>query len=89
MLQLCHILPGNRLGGSILPLVEETKSIWNWCFSGNIFLSAVHIPGTENVFQDNLSREFNDCSEWMLNKNIFDRLSTKFFKPKIDLFAFR
>lgn len=79
----------NRIGGSVLSLLEETKSIWNWCFSKNIFISAVHIPGKNNKIPDYLSREFNDCTEWMLNADIFKKLCRRFFKPKIDLFASR
>ena len=79
----------NRRGGSILPLSNEAKNIWVWCFNRNIYLSAVHIPGKENVIPDYLSREFNDCSEWMLRRDIFDKISKTFFIPKIDLFASR
>lgn len=79
----------NRTGGSVLSLLEETKNIWNWCFCKNIFISAVHIPGKNNKIPDYLSREFNDCTEWMLNVDVFKTLYRRFFKPKIDLFASR
>lgn len=76
----------NRIGGSVLSLLEETKNIWNWCFCKNIFISAVHIPGKNNKIPVYLSREFNDCTEWMINADVFKTLC-RFFKPKIDLFA--
>lgn len=39
-----------------------------------------------NKIPDYLSREFNDCSEWMLNRDV-KKICRRFFKPKIDLFA--
>lgn len=77
----------NRIGGTVLSLLEETKNIWNWCFCKNIFISAVHIPGKNNKIPVYLSREFNDCTEWMINADVFKTLCRRFFKPKIDLFA--
>lgn len=72
----------NKIGGSILSLLEETKNIWIWCFSKGIYISAVNIPGKNNKIPDYSSQEFNDCSEWMLNKTIFKNLSQRFFNQK-------
>lgn len=60
----------NRIGGYVLSLLEETKNIWK----------------KYDKIPDYLSREFNDCSEWMLNRDV-KKICRRFFKPKIDLFA--
>ncbi len=53
------------------------------------FLSAVHIAGKYNIQADFLSRNFSDSTEWMLKKEIFQRLCAQTFLPDIDLFASR
>lgn len=50
----------NRIGGSILSLLEETKNIWNWCFSKIISISAVHIPDPNAVDFDAFSLSWNN-----------------------------
>ena len=72
----------NRRGGSILPLSNEAKNIWVGCFNRNMYLSAVHILGKENVNPDYLSWEYNDYSESMLTRDIFDKISKIVFIPK-------
>jgi len=60
--------------------------IWNWCITRNIWLTAIHIPGIHNVQADALSRKGHSDHEWMLNKQLFDKLN-KTYKFTIDLFA--
>ncbi|CAG2203473.1 unnamed protein product [Mytilus edulis] len=79
----------NNQGGSVLPLLEITKQIWHWCIKNKVLLSAVHIPGKENIIPDNLSRNFNDTSEWKLNESVFNEVTKHFFIPDTDLFASR
>ena len=79
----------NKKGGSVISLHTITKDIWLWCYERNIYISAVHIAGKENVEPDNLSRIFNDSSEWMLKPEIFTEICSHFFKPEIDLFSSR
>lgn len=52
-------------------------------------MSAVHVPGVENVEADYYSRNFSDSSEWSLKRHMFDRLCLHFFRPDIDLFSSR
>lgn len=67
-----------------------TKSIWLWCCERNIWLTAVHIPGVDNVVADQQSRITNTSTEWSLNQQIFhDAISRLGFTPDIDLFASR
>ena len=62
--------------------------IWEFCIERNIWLSAVHLPGVQNVIADRLSREFNEQVEWRLNRG-FEGLCNMFGTPEIDLFASR
>ena len=68
---------------------ELAKEIWAFCIERNIWLSAVHLPGVQNVVADRLSREFNEQVEWQLDKQVFARICNKFGMPEIDLFASR
>ena len=54
-----------------------------------MWLSAIHLPGVENVIADRESRLIRDETEWSLNNDLFHKLTTVFFVPKIDLFASR
>ena len=65
------------------------KKIWNWCLERNIFVSAAFIAGSSNVLADFSSRNFSDTTEWMLKKEIFQKICAQFFTPDIDLFASR
>ena len=66
------------------------KSIWDWCVTRNIWLSAIHIPGIENVTADKESRKINVNTEWMIDRSILlDTLQTLDFLPEVDLFASR
>ena len=78
------------LGGITSPDMDYLASeIWHWCLSRNIFISAVHIAGASNLRADFLSRHFSDSTEWMLKRQIFDRLCRQCFVPDVDLFASR
>lgn len=79
----------NNLGGiKSNNLNELSKQIWFWCRERDIFLSAFHIPGKDNIQADLLSRISNNRTEWSLNQEIFDSLHSK-FNLQIDLFASR
>ena len=78
------------LGGITSPDMDCLASdIWHWCLSRKIYISAVHIAGVSNIRADFLSRNFSDSTEWMLKKEIFDRLCRQCFVPDVDLFASR
>ena len=80
----------NDLGGmTSVDMDRLAKKIWTWCIQRRIFISAVHIKGTNNVVADFYSRNFPDSTEWKLKKPIFDRLYKQLFTPDIDLFASR
>jgi len=78
----------NDMGGMTSKHMDSlARSIWEWCLERNIYLSAIHIPGSQNVEADFYSRNFSDSTEWMLKKDIFARICQQLFTPSIDLFA--
>ena len=69
---------------------DLAKEIWSWCAQRNIWLTAVHIPGVENVTADKQSRQSHSQLEWTLDRTIFrDCLNVVNVVPNIDLFASR
>ena len=64
-----------------------TKHIWEFCVHQQIWLSAAHLPDCKNTDADLASRHFNDRTEWMLDRRIFEQAATKFGYHTIDLFA--
>ena len=65
-------------------------NIWEWCQQNNIWLSATHVPGIENIEADRESRNFvNNNTEWSLQDRYFEKITKMFGTPDIDLFASR
>jgi hypothetical protein len=85
----CAVAYIKNFGGRYFKLNALTKEIWNWCKTKNIWLSAVHLPGSKNLVADRKSRVFNDKTEWTLNAVVFDSIIQKWGNPSIDLFASR
>ena len=48
-----------------------------------------HIPGSQNVIADKLSRQFEDSLEWKLDVQVFRELCDRLGTPEVDLFATR
>ena len=65
------------------------KELWVWCTSQNMWVSAAHIPGTQNTEADSFSRNFNEIIEWKLSIHLFQKISSMFRNPTLDLFASR
>lgn len=65
--------------------------IWDFCVLHDIWLTAAHTPGCDNVEADRASREFhNRDTEWKLNQSLLSNaIITLNFHPDIDLFASR
>ncbi|XP_061176076.1 uncharacterized protein LOC133185029 [Saccostrea echinata] len=80
----------NNMGGRIPELNLLARDIWFWCIARNIWISASHIPGIDNVEADRLSRTINDDLEWKLNETVFHKICQIFnLKDGMDLFASR
>ena len=60
---------------------------WDWAVSRGITLITAHIPGIENSEADTLSRQFQDPADWMLNPQVFSRITKVMGKVTLDLFA--
>ena len=60
-----------------------------WCIDHNVWVTASHLPGKLNEEADRLSRKFDDRTEWMLDRDIFQSITARFGEPEIDLFASR
>jgi len=80
----------NKFGGvKSLKCHEIVKDIWLWAFERDVYLTAEHLPGSENTTADTASRIFSDNTEWSLDTKVFAELVVKFGKFSIDLFASR
>ena len=80
----------NNMGGSqSSELNALTHEMWEWAMEKSIWLSAVHIPGKNNVDADKESRNFSDRHERALNKDVFESIVKLYPKLDIDLFATR
>ena len=80
----------NAMGGTKSPSCNEIAyNIWVWCVNNNVWLTATHIAGVENIEADKESRLFNDRTEWTLKKEIFVQITAQWGIPEIDLFATR
>lgn len=66
---------------------EVARDIWEWAISRNNWLLPCYIPGILNVEADFASRVFDDTTEWMLHKKVFQDITSVFGIPDIDLFA--
>ena len=78
----------NKMGGThSLPCNSAARDIWLWAKERNLWLSADHIAGDDNVVADFKSRHFSDNTEWQLSPLLFTKVADTFFCPECDLFA--
>lgn len=68
---------------------EVARKIWGWCEIREIWLSAVHLPGSLNTSADFESRHFTENTEWHLSDDIFEQICERWGLPDVDLFASR
>ena len=72
----------NNMGGSnSLHCNALTRDMWLWCIDKGIWLSAAHLPGSQNIQADRASRIFHDQTEWKLDQDIFHRITSQLIKP--------
>ena len=80
----------NNMGGiKSTQCNKAAVDIWKWCLERNLWISAAHLPGSQNIEADHESRHFNDRTEWMLHKSSFKKIVQTFGRPSIDIFASR
>ena len=79
-----------HMGGTKSPLCNAiARKLWLWCIDHNIWLTAEHIPGIENINADFESRHVDNRLEWAIYPDIFASLCQRFGTPDIDMFATR
>jgi len=80
----------NGQGGRKPTLHKVAKRIWLWAIQRQIWLSALHLPGIENVQADKASREeYKVEGEWKLEQRVFDQINDTFGPFEVDLMATR
>ena len=80
----------NAMGGiKSIPCNDMATTIWEWCIQRNIWLSATHIPGSENIQADKESTALRDSTEWSLSQEAFNAIHAQWGPFGIDLFACR
>jgi ribonuclease HI len=81
----------NNMGGTKSPSLNGlSRTLWEWCISRSLQVTAQHVPGTANVIADQLSRTIDNHLEWSLNDEIYQSVICRMdFAPDIDLFASR
>ena len=79
----------NHMGGTKTTCHRIAQRVWRWCYERNNWITCVHLAGKLNVIADRQSRSEHDNMEWKLNTQLFQKISEKFGKPEVDLFASR
>lgn len=80
----------NAQGGRVPDLSDVAREMWLWARARDLWLSAVHIPGVQNVEADLASRtQYAVETEWSLNQAVFEQVEEQFGPFDIDLFASR
>ena len=72
-----------------LKLCKLAITMWTWCTSRNITLTAEHLPGHLNVTADQESWLVRDRCDWMLNPHVFQKIQESMGPLEVDLFASR
>lgn len=63
------------------------KEIWKFCEMRSVELCASYIHTKVNRVADQLSRDKEDTSDFMITKPFFNQICQKIYQPTIDLFA--
>lgn len=78
----------NRMGSIKYPLLSQlARRIWQWCEERDLWLQAVYISSEENVQADEQSRKLPSDTEYELDWEVFNQITSLFGQPSIDLFA--
>ena len=80
----------NKMGGTHSRILSSiARDLWEWCFAKNIVIRAEYLPGLANTEADRESRRQEDSSNWMLDREVFQRLNIRWGPLAVDLFASR
>lgn len=76
------------MGGIQYPHLNDiTRDLWKWCEDRKLWVFASYINTKENVEADSESRKIN--IEWELSQKAFQKITSCFGTPEVDLFASR
>ena len=71
-------------------LVDRARELWDYLASKGIMITAEWLPTHLNTVADYESRNVEDSSDWLLNRQVFKSLCKAFkVNPSVDLFASR
>ena len=80
----------NNQGGRKPGLNGLARQLWLWAEERQIWVSAVHVPGTQNIEADRASRKtYAHEMEWQLDASVFQAIVAHCGDIKVDLFASR
>ena len=80
----------NKKGGKKEELNNLARQIWLWANERELWISAAHLPGSQNTEADTESRKgYSAETEWQLNPVLFKVICDHFGKCDVDLFASR
>ena len=69
MSAVCYI---NNMGGMTSVEIDNLAgNIWQWCIDREIFISASHLSGSDNISADFLSRNFSEFDRVAIKKGNF------------------
>ena len=78
----------NNQGGKNWDSNEMARELWLWASARGIWVTAVHIPGMQNVKADAASRKaYATDKEWKLDDKVFWDINQHFGPFSVDLFA--
>lgn len=78
----------NHMGGTrSLRLLQWTQRLLTWAASEFASLRAAHVPGTQNMVADFLSRRTPLPGEWRLHPEVVERIWETYGRAEVDLFA--
>ena len=83
----CNSIHQQTMGNKSPLLCYQTWELWNLAIDQNIKLKAAHIAGKSNISADQFSRVNIRQTEWMLKKEIVQRMFQLWGHPFIDMFA--
>ena len=79
-----------NLGGTVSAQATKlARELWMLYLERYILLEVQHLPGKENFRADTEPRVIKDCSNWMLNPLVFQRVLDHFPFLEVDLCATR
>ena len=82
---MCYI---NKQGGLRSPVLDDlARKLTLWCDSRLASISAMHVPGLQNLGADLLSRGRFHYGDWTLHPGVVSQIFSRYGRAEVDLFA--